>query len=167
MINKQESICGYQDERNALVKKIIERHKRVQGALIPVLHQIQQLWGYLPEEQLKMVSRGLEIPMTEIFGVASFYSLFSLQPKGKHVINVCLGTACYVKGAQSVMDKISNELNINVGETTEDKLFTLDGARCVGACGLAPVMTIDGKVYGNVTPETVPGILSQYQEQRM
>ncbi|MCX7950568.1 MAG: NADH-quinone oxidoreductase subunit NuoE [Clostridiales bacterium] len=151
------------DERLEKIKKVIEEYKTVKGGLIPVLHQIQNTYGYLPEDVLKLVSQELNIPMAEIFGVASFYSYFSLEPKGEHKIRVCLGTACYVKGAQALIDKISKELNVEVGKTTEDGKFTLEATRCLGACGLAPVMVIGEKVYGRITPDDIPGILKEYK----
>lgn len=151
------------DERLEKIKKVIEEYKTVKGGLIPVLHQIQNTYGYLPEDVLKLVSQELNIPMAEIFGVASFYSYFSLEPKGEHIIRVCLGTACYVKGAQALIDKISKELNVEVGKTTEDGKFTLEATRCLGACGLAPVMVIGEKVYGRLTPDDIPAILKEYK----
>lgn len=151
------------DERLEKIKEVIKEYKTVKGGLIPVLHQIQNTYGYLPEDVLKLVSQELNIPMAEIFGVASFYSYFSLEPKGEHIIRVCLGTACYVKGSQALIDKISKELNIEVGKTTEDGKFTLEATRCLGACGLAPVMVIGEKVYGRITPDDIPGILKEYK----
>ena len=155
--------CNKEDPRFQEVNIIIENHKTVKGPLIPVLHKIQGLFGYLPEDMLHLVSLGLNIPMTEIYGVASFYSNFSLVPKGEHIIRVCLGTACYVKGAQLIIDELSKELGVNVGETTEDGKFTFEAARCLGACGLAPVMMIDEQVYGRLEPETVVQILEEYK----
>ncbi|GFR34613.1 NADH-quinone oxidoreductase subunit NuoE [Thermobrachium celere] len=151
------------DERLEKIMKVIEEHKTVKGGLIPVLHEIQDTYGYLPEDILKIVSRELDIPMAEIFGVASFYSYFSLEPKGEHIIRVCLGTACYVKGAQGLIDRLCKELNVEVGKTTADGKFTLEATRCLGACGLAPVMVIGEKVYGRVTPEDIPNILKEYK----
>lgn len=150
------------DDRKIKVLDIIIRHKEVEGGLIPVLHGIQELYGYLPEEMLRMVSESLEISMTEIYGVATFYHYFSLVPKGEHIIRVCLGTACYVKGSQMIINRLTQELGINVGETTKDNKFTLEATRCLGACGLAPVMTVDNKVYGKVTLEDVRRILDDY-----
>lgn len=150
------------DDRKIKVLDIIIRHKEVEGGLIPVLHGIQELYGYLPEEMLRMVSESLEISMTEIYGVATFYHYFSLVPKGEHIIRVCLGTACYVKGSQMIINRLTQELGINVGETTKDNKFTLEATRCLGACGLAPVMTVDNKVYGKVTLEDVRRILDEY-----
>jgi len=150
------------DNRTLKVLNIINKHKETEGGLIPVLHGIQELYGYLPEEALRMVSEGLEIPMTEVYGVATFYHYFSLISKGEHVIRVCLGTACYVKGSQLLINRLTHELGIGVGETTKDNKFTLEATRCLGACGLAPVMTIDNKVYGKVTLEDIRRILDEY-----
>jgi NADH:ubiquinone oxidoreductase subunit E len=152
------------DERMEKLKDIIRENRDIQGGLIPVLHGVQELYGYLPEEVLREVSEGLNIPMTEIYGVASFYHFFSLEPKGEHVIRVCLGTACYVKGSQNLINRLSQELNVEVGKTTSDGKFTLEATRCLGACGLAPVMTVDDKVYGKVTLDDVRRILDEYSE---
>lgn len=165
MSNEQKCCCGcnQKDERFEKAKEVIVSHKETKGALIPVLHEIQGLYGYLPEDILKVVSEELNIPMTEIYGVATFYSIFSLEPKGEHVIKVCLGTACYVKGSQLLIDKLQEELNIEVGKTTADGKFTLEATRCLGACGLAPVMTIDEKVYGRLVPDDITKILEEYK----
>ncbi|MDO6355329.1 NADH-quinone oxidoreductase subunit NuoE [Caloramator sp. CAR-1] len=165
-MNQQNCCCcgGNQvDERLENAKEVIQKYKDVKGGLIPVLHQIQNIYGYLPEDVLKIVSQELNVPMSEIYGVASFYSYFSLEPKGEHIIRVCLGTACYVKGAQGLIDRLSKELGIEVGKTTADGKFTLEATRCLGACGLAPVMVIGEKVYGRLTPEDIPNILKEYK----
>lgn len=154
--------CNQTDERLEQIKVLIESLKAVQGALIPVLHKVQELYGYLPEDVIKVVATELAIPMAEIYGVATFYSYFSLAPKGEHVIRVCLGTACYVKGSQALLDKLSNELKVPANETTEDGKFTLEATRCLGACGLAPVMMIDDQVYGKLVPGDIPKILKKY-----
>lgn len=154
--------CGGEEPKIKLVKEAIESNRNVQGALIPVLHKIQSTFGYLPEDMLQLVSKELDIPMAEIYGVATFYSIFSLVPVGRHVIRVCLGTACYVKGSQLVMDELSKVLDIEVGKTTKDGKFTLQAARCLGACGLAPAMMIDEKVYGKVEPKEITKILEEY-----
>lgn len=166
MENVNKCCCGCSNEDPKLegIKQTIEEHKDVKGALIQVLHKIQDTYGYLPEDILKMVSEGLNVPMTEIYGVASFYSIFSLEAKGQHIIKVCLGTACYVKGAQLVLDELGKQLGIEVGKTTDDGKFTLEATRCLGACGLAPVMMIDEKVYGRLTPESILGILKEYRQ---
>lgn len=150
------------DEKLLKVKAAIEQFKTMKGALIPVLHEVQDIYGYLPEEVLKVVSTELAIPMSEIYGVASFYHFFSLTPKGENVIKVCMGTACYIKGAQGLLDRLSTELNVAVQGTTPDNKFTLEATRCLGACGLAPVMTIGEKVYGRLTPNDIPKILKEY-----
>ncbi|SKA94473.1 NAD(P)-dependent iron-only hydrogenase diaphorase component iron-sulfur protein [Caloramator quimbayensis] len=157
--------CNEKDDRLEKALEIINSYKDVKGGLMPVLQQIQNIYGYLPEDVLKKVSDELNIPMSEIYGVATFYSFFSLKPKGEHIIRVCLGTACYVKGAQQIIDKISEELNVEVNDTTKDGKFTLEATRCLGACGLAPVMMIDSKVYGRLTPDDVPGILKEYEQE--
>ncbi|MCX7883861.1 MAG: NADH-quinone oxidoreductase subunit NuoE [Caloramator sp.] len=157
--------CNEKDDRLEKALEIINSYKDVKGGLMPVLQQIQNVYGYLPEDVLKKVSVELNIPISEIYGVATFYSFFSLKPKGEHIIRVCLGTACYVKGAQQIIDKISEELNVEVNDTTKDGKFTLEATRCLGACGLAPVMMIDNKVYGRLTPDDVPGILKEYEQE--
>lgn len=141
---------------------IIEKHSEKKGNLIPVLNDIQKKIGYLPLEVQKYVSKKLEIPMSEIYGVISFYSIFNTEPKGEHTIGVCMGTACYVKGAEDIMERLENELEIEVGETSEDDKFTMTVTRCLGTCSMAPVIMIDDKVYGEVTPEKVPEILENY-----
>ncbi|ULO04974.1 NADH-quinone oxidoreductase subunit NuoE [Paenibacillus sp. 19GGS1-52] len=151
------------DEKLEKIQSAIQQFKMIKGALIPVLHEIQDIYGYLPESVLKVVSTELNLPMSEIYGVASFYHFFSLTPKGEHVIHVCMGTACYIKGAQTVLDRLSTELNVAVQGTTEDNKFTLEATRCLGACGLAPVMTIGEKVHGRLAPNNVPKILNEYK----
>ncbi|WP_410772350.1 NADH-quinone oxidoreductase subunit NuoE [Fontibacillus sp. BL9] len=158
----EDTCCGQgkvNKERLDQVREAIAQFRMLQGALIPVLHEIQDIFGYLPEEALQIVSEELELPMAEIYGVATFYSFFSLEPKGEYVIRVCMGTACYIKGAQAVLDRLAQELEIPVQGTTPDGKFTLDATRCLGACGLAPVMTIGEKVYGRLTPNEIPKIL--------
>lgn len=134
------------------------------GALMPVLQRAQNIFGCVPLDVQKIIAKGLGTTLSEVYGVATFYAQFTLRPAGKYTISVCLGTACYVKGSQKVLDKISEELGIPVGGTTEDGLFTLNATRCLGACGLAPVMTVNDEVYGRLTPDMVPGILAKYKE---
>lgn len=141
----------------------IRENQHKKGALMPVLQRAQVLFGYLPEEVLESISKELDIPLSEIYGVATFYSQFSLIPKGKYKIGVCLGTACYVKGSQKILDKVMEELGIGVGETTPDMKFSITGSRCIGACGLAPVLSINDEVYGRVKPEDVKDILDKYR----
>lgn len=167
MANEQKCCCGCscneRDDRYEKALEIIKSYKEVKGGLMPVLQQIQNVYGYLPEDILKRVSEELDIPMSEIYGVATFYSFFSLKPKGEHIIRVCLGTACYVKGAQQIIDKLSEVLNVDVNDTTKDGKFTLEATRCLGACGLAPVMMIDSKVYGRLTPDDIPNIIKEFK----
>ena len=150
-------------EQEAQLMKVIEEHKGMGGALMPVLQKAQEIYGYLPIEVQQMISDGLGVPMAEIYGVVTFYSFFSLEPKGKYVIGCCLGTACYVKGSQQVIDKFSEILKIKPGETTEDGLFTLDVLRCVGACALAPAVSINGKVYPCVGVDQCRKIVDDYR----
>jgi len=145
------------------LKQFIEEHKTQRGALMPVMQKAQEIFGYLGEEIQACISENLGVPMTEIYGVATFYSQFALEPKGKHVISVCLGTACYVRGSQAVLDELSKELSIPVGKTTPDGLFTLQATRCLGCCGLAPVMMIGDDVYGRLTAADVKGIIAKYR----
>jgi NADH-quinone oxidoreductase subunit E/NADP-reducing hydrogenase subunit HndA len=157
------SECGEIDIRLDKVKDIIKKFKDMKGALIPVLHEVQKLYKYLPEEALQVVSEELDIPMSEIYGVSTFYSQFTLEPKGEHIIKVCLGTACYVKGAQDIIERLSSILEVEVGKTTSDGKFTLEAARCLGACGLAPVLMVDDKVYGRLIPADVIRIIEEYK----
>jgi len=142
---------------------IIEKHRSEPGGLMPVMQEAQALFGALPMEVQEVIADGMGKTLSEVYGVATFYAQFALAPKGKYVISVCMGTACYVKGAQAVLDKLSEYLEIPVGETTEDGEFTLDATRCIGACGLAPVMTVNDDVYGRITPDQVAGILDKYR----
>ncbi|MBN1527074.1 MAG: NADH-quinone oxidoreductase subunit NuoE [Candidatus Omnitrophica bacterium] len=139
---------------------------RPESHLIAILHKAQSLYGYLSNAVMDEVSEAMNIPAAHIWGVATFYHYFNLKPKGKHTIAVCLGTACYVKGAEEVLEAIKEELKIGMGETTQDGLFTLQEARCLGACGLAPVVMIDEKIYGGLTPKKAVDILKAYRKQR-
>ena len=141
---------------------VIASNKDVPGALLPVLHEAQEIYGYLPIEVQQMVADGLGISLSEVFGVATFYSRFSLNPKGKHKISVCLGTACYVKGADKVLAEVESKLGIKSGECTSDAKFSVDVTRCLGACGLAPVMTVNEDVYGKAEPKKVAEIIDRY-----
>jgi NADH:ubiquinone oxidoreductase subunit E len=134
-----------------------------EGTLITVLHKAQEIFGYLPKEVQLHVARRLDTTAAKVNGVVTFYSYFTEEPKGEHVINVCLGTACYVRGAEAILKEIENKLKIRAGGITEDGKFSLDGLRCVGACGLAPVVIVDGKVFGRVKTEEVEGILENYK----
>ncbi len=148
-----------------VVDDIIARYQGIKGALIPVLQSAQNLLGYLPKEMLMHISEKLDIPYSEIAGVVTFYSLFTTIPRGKHTIRVCLGTACYVRGGKDVLHAISRELSIEVGQTTEDRLFSLEIGRCFGACGLAPVVMIDETVYQRVKPSRIKDLLQPYQQE--
>lgn len=141
----------------------IEEWKKKPGNLIMVLHKVQEFYGYIPGDVAVEVSRMLDIPLAKIYGVATFYHLFTLKKPGKHKVAVCMGTACYLKGAQDLLDELDAILDCKAGEKTADDMFSVDGVRCIGCCGLAPVMTIDGKVYGNVTTDMLPEILAPYQ----
>ena len=151
----------------AAVKKISEicdRYANENTPLMMILSDIQTEYGYIPVEVQELVSEKTGISVAEIYGVVTFYSFFSLKPKGKYVVGVCLGTACYVKGAQQIIDKFSELLGIAPGGTSEDGLFTLDALRCIGACGIAPAVTINGKVYPKLQVSDVPGIVKEYKE---
>ncbi len=144
-------------------KIFVEENKEQKGALMAVLHKAQDQFGYLPKEILEIISEELKVPLSEIYGVVTFYSQFSLIPKGENQISVCLGTACYVKGAQKILDKVEEELGITVGETTPDGKFSISDTRCLGACGLAPVLVVNEDVYGRLKPEDVKEILDKYR----
>ena len=149
-------------EQEEKVQQIIAKYKDTDGALIPVLHEVQEVIGYLPIEVQKVISEGIGVPMTEIYGVVTFYTQFSINPKGKYKIGVCLGTACYVKGSGDILEKIKQIIGIDVGECTEDGKFSLEATRCIGACGLAPVITVNDDVYGRLVVDDVEGILAKY-----
>ncbi|MDU1412654.1 MAG: NADH-quinone oxidoreductase subunit NuoE [Clostridium sp.] len=134
-----------------------------EGALIEVLHRAQGIFGYLPKEVQEFVAEKLNLPVSKVYGVVTFYSFFTTEPRGKNVINVCMGTACFVRGSGDVLREFEKELGIKSGETTSDMKFTLGSLRCVGACGLAPVLTINDKVYGHCTPQQVKEILAEYR----
>ncbi len=154
---------GTKEQEDKLLAVIAE-YKGTNGALMPVLQKAQDIYGYLPFEVQKIIAEGLECSLEEVYGVVTFYSQFSLNPKGKYKIGVCLGTACYVKGSGKILEKIQENLNLGVGECTSDGLFSLDATRCIGACGLAPVFTVNDDVYGRVTEDEIEGILAKYKE---
>ena len=147
------------------LNQVIAELKDQPGALMPVLQKAQGIFGCVPMDVQKIIAEGLGVTLSEVYGVATFYSQFRLEPNGKYTISVCLGTACYVKGSQKVLDRLSEELGTPVGKTSPDGLFTLNATRCLGACGLAPVMTINDEVYGRLVPDDIPGILAKYREQ--
>jgi NADH:ubiquinone oxidoreductase subunit E len=146
------------------LEEYIDSIEQKEGALIGVLYKAQEIFGYLPKDVQLFIARKLGITAAKVYGVATFYSYFTMEPRGKHVINVCMGTACFVKGADKILEEIKKELDIKDGNMSKDGLFTVDTLRCVGACGLAPVVMVDGKVYGRVKVEEVKGILDEYRE---
>lgn len=150
-------------EQELELMKVINEYKDDKGALMPILQQAQEIYGYLPKEVQVIISNEMDIPLEKIYGVVTFYSQFSLYPKGKNRISVCLGTACYVKGSGEILDKIKEILHIDNGESTPDGKFSLDACRCIGACGLAPVIMINDKVYGRLTVDDISGILNEYE----
>lgn len=152
---------GTKEQERRLLDFIAE-WKGEKGALMPILQKAQELYGYLPIEVENIIAEQLGLPLEEVYGVVSFYSQFTLNPKGKYSISVCLGTACYVKGSQLILDELSDRLGIKPGGITPDGKFSLDETRCLGACGLAPVMVINGEVYGKLKVEDLDGILAKY-----
>ncbi len=156
--------CECTDVRDAKLQEIIDKYKDTKGALIQVLHEAQELYGYLPLEVQKKISEGLNVPLTEIYGVVTFYTQFSLKPKGKYRIQVCMGTACYVKGSGMILDKLKEKLGIDVGDCTEDRLFSLHACRCIGACGLAPALMVNDEVYGRLTEKDLDDIIEKYRK---
>ena len=147
-----------------LITEIVERYKDEPTPTMMILEDIQKEYGYIPLEVQELVSELTGVPVSDTYGVVTFYSFFSMVPKGKYVIGVCLGTACYVKGAQLVLDKFSQLLGIKPGETTEDGLFTIDVLRCIGACAIAPAVSINGKVYPQCKVDNVPNIIKEYRQ---
>ena len=165
-VQNQSCACGKtnQERLYAQITNVIDLYKDKKGSLIQVLHLAQEIFGYLPLELQEFIAKNMGIPLSEVAGVVSFYSFFSTVPRGRHTIRVCLGTACYVRGGKRVVEHLQQKLGIDLGETTEDGLFTLEIARCIGACGLAPAMLIDDKVYRKVTINKLDKILSDYTE---
>ena len=151
-------------EQLAALDLVIEENKTQPGATLAILQKAQDIYGYLPIEVQVMIAEGLGVPLSDVYGVATFYSQFTLNPKGRHPISVCLGTACYVKGSQDILDRLERELGIAVDGVTPDSKFSLEACRCVGACGLAPVMIVGEDVYGKIVPDDVPGILAKYAD---
>ena len=149
-------------EQEERLRQVIAEHRGQPGSTMPVLQAAQEIFGYLPEEVQIMIAEGLDIPLSEVYGVASFYAQFSMNPKGRYQISVCLGTACYVKGSGKIYELLQEKLNIGGGECTPDGKFSLDACRCIGACGLAPVMTINDDVYGRLTGDELDEILAKY-----
>ena len=150
-------------EQEKLLRAAIAEAKGDKSRLMAVMQEAQGIYGYLPYEVQAIIAEGLDVPLEKVYGVATFYAQFALSPKGRYNISVCLGTACYVKGSDKVLEKISEEIGIEPGECTDDAKFSLEACRCIGACGLAPVMTINDDVYGRLVPDDIPGILDKYR----
>ena len=150
------------DDMWAQIDAVIEKNRTISGAVITVLRECQDIAGYLPVELLDYIGQGLNLPASSVYGVASFYSLFSMVPKGRHTIKMCLGTACYVKGIKEAMSRIENQFQVKEGGTTDDRRFTLEAVRCLGACGLAPVMVVDQDTHGDVSSDKVLEVLDSY-----
>ncbi len=169
MVDKGQCCCCTEEASEAellgRLDEVIAEYKDKPGALIPVLQLAQAIFGYLPDSALRRISLGLNKSYSEVAGVVGFYSFFSTQPRGKHMIRVCLGTACYVRGGKQVLEAIKQRLGVDVGETTPDRVFSLDVARCFGACGLAPAIMIDEDVHQRVKPARLQQILDQYLDQ--
>ena len=155
--------CNNNMDKYAALQQVIDELKNEPGCLMPIMQRAQDIFGYLPEDVQNIIAKGLDIPVSDVYGVATFYAQFNLEPKGKYIISVCLGTACYVKGAQLVLDELEKVLGVPAGSTTPDGLFTLNATRCLGACGLAPVIMVNDDVYGRLTPEQVAGIIEKYR----
>lgn len=151
-------------EQEAQLRAVIEKHKDDKGALMPILQEAQEIYGYLPIEVQTIIAKEMDIPLEKVYGVVTFYAQFSLNPKGKYKISVCLGTACYVKGSGDLYNKLIEKLGINGGECTPDGKFSLEACRCIGACGLAPVLTVNEDVYGRLTVDDIDGILAKYAD---
>ncbi len=146
------------------IEKALEKYKNARGSLIPILQVVQAEYGYLPEPVIDLIAERLNASTNEIVGVATFYSQFHLKPRGKHIIKVCCGTACHVKGAKKVLEKLSNTLEVSTGMTTKDNEFTLEEVACLGACSLAPVMLVDEDIHGKLAPDTVATVIKEIKE---
>jgi NADH:ubiquinone oxidoreductase subunit E len=160
---EQELLKEFTPEQIAKLNKIIEKHKDKPGGLIPVLEEAQVALEYLPVSVQKKIARELNLPLSRVYGVVTFYSFFTMTPRGKHTVRVCLGTACYVRGGKAITEALQKEFGISEGETTPDRMFTLESIRCLGACGLGPVVVVDEDVHGRIKPSKVKEILTQYK----
>ena len=145
------------------IDQVIDKFKNRQGVLIPVLKEVQDICGYLPKKVQHRIAQGLQLPASQVYGVVSFYAFFTIIPRGKHVIRVCLGTACYVRGSKQILDNLQRELHVEVGGITQDRKFSLEAVRCLGACGLAPVIVVGNDTYGMITPGKAIEIVSSYR----
>jgi len=157
-----ELLKEFTPEQVEKLSSIIEKHKGQPGGLIPVLEEAQVCLEYLPLSVQKKIAAGLNLPLSRVYGVVTFYSFFTMTPRGKHTVRVCLGTACYVRGGKALSDAIEKQFGITEGETTADRMFTLESVRCLGACGLGPVVVVDDDVHGRVKPAKIKDVLSQY-----
>ena len=160
-----ENCEGCKDFEDPNMKNILNKYKKDKDNLIQILNEVQEFYGYVPENAQKAISEYLSVPMAEIYGVVTFYSRFTLKPKGKYHIAVCLGTACFVKGSEKILDRAKERLKIDIGETTKDGKFSLEETRCVGACGLAPVFTVNNEVYGKATVKMIDEVLDKYMSE--
>lgn len=157
--------CGHKEQAMlGRIRELAAEYKGREGSLIQVLHIAQGLYGYLPLEVQMVIAEELDIPLSQVSGVVTFYSFFSTQPRGEHTIRVCLGTACYVRGGKKIVEQLKKLLNVEIGDTTADRKFTFEVARCIGACGLAPAMSIDDQVYKQVNPDKLEQILARYYQ---
>lgn len=160
--NKTVPFAGTKEQEAALLK-VITDHKDDKGALMPILQKAQDIYGYLPIEVQTIISNEMNVPLEKIYGIVTFYSQFSLSPKGKYNVSVCLGTACYVKGSGEIFSKLQEMLGIGDGDCTPDGKFSMESCRCIGACGLAPVLTVNDDVYGKLTVDDLDGIIAKYK----
>ena len=160
-MEKENKQCNCKNKKDLFLEKLFEEYLPEKDNLIQMLNEVQERYGYVPMHVQKELSEFLNVPMAEIYGVVTFYSRFSLEPQGKYKISVCLGTACFVKGSQKIMDRLTDRLKIKEGETTKDGLFTIEQTRCVGACGLAPVFTVNGEVYGKASVQKLDQVLDE------
>ena len=163
LIDKKCSCCGCEHPEKVQVDAILEKYVGKKGSLIPILQEVQSLYNYLPKDVLEYVAEKTGIPVSEIYGVVTFYSLFHLNPRGRIIIRVCQGTACHVRGGKLILQTLEKELGIKAGHTTDDLRFTLETVACIGACGLAPVMQINDDTHGRLTPDKVATILQRYE----
>ncbi len=162
-LSKQHECCGgNQANQFSELKEVLEKYRNVKGALIPILQETQNLYGYLSKEVLEHIAVQIDIPISHIYGVVTFYSQFHLNPRGRNIIRVCQGTACHVRGAKAILKTLEDQLHIAAGTTTEDLRFTLETVACIGACGLAPVLMVNDDTHGRLTPESIPAILARY-----
>lgn len=162
-MSNHECCCGGSDARLAQLDEILARYQGVKGALIPVLQEAQHAYGYLSKEVVEHLAAALAIPVSQVYGVITFYSQFHLNPRGRNIIRVCQGTACHVRGGKAILKALEDNLQVSAGSTTPDLKFTLETVACIGACGLAPVLMVNDDTHGRLTPEAIPEILARYE----